>query len=127
MFGKPRLLSLSYVPLPPDRPDGSAWQEWLRRVGVLRPYGLADERLLQGDPAAVPVLVELLRSPDGQSQMAGAYGLSRVGSAAREAVPDLLTAFEADGSFDAARLAVARIDPDALAAYDRDHQQEERP
>jgi hypothetical protein len=114
-----RYLSLSYTPVPPDGLDGAVWEQWLRQLGVPLPFRPVDERLLRGDPAAVPVLIELLRSPEDQSRTAGAYGLGRVGPAAREAAPELLGAYAKNVTFDAARLSLRRIDPDALDAYER--------
>src|SRR4051812_41970013 len=52
-----------------------AWSdEWLGRVGIRLPDRPLDGRLLQGDPGAVPVLVELLRSRHIHTRRAAAYG-----------------------------------------------------
>ena len=54
--------------------------------------------------------------------MAAAYGLAEVGPEAREAVPDLLAAPAGDGLMAYyCRVALRRIEPGALAAFDRDH------
>src|SRR4051794_23549874 len=86
---------LYYIPAAP--PGGPAWWErWLGRAGVLVPAPPVDERLLRGDHRAVPVLVALLRRPESESRMAGAYGLAQVGPDARGAVPHLLAACAGD-------------------------------
>jgi hypothetical protein len=88
-----------------------------RRLG-----GRVDQSLLRGDPAAVAVLGELLARPEHPSRMAAAYGLRRVGPAARAAVPRLLAAVE-DEDDEVSFLAVQamfRVDPDALAAHSRE-------
>jgi WD40 repeat protein len=81
-------------------------------------YGTAPCRLeiLDGDPAAVPVLLSLLRDEDFRVRRVAAASLGRVGPPAREAVPALLEA--ADRDDDAflrgiARLAALAIDKEA--------------
>jgi hypothetical protein len=53
-----------------------------------------DLTLLNGDPAAVPVLLELLADPDPAIRADAAEGLGRVGPAAVSAVPALLAAVQ---------------------------------
>src|SRR5262249_27785148 len=62
------------------RPDTPLWREWLGRV-TGRPADTAinvdlreEMPLLRGDPAAVPVLAELLRDPDLKCRLIAAEG-----------------------------------------------------
>jgi len=50
--------------------------------------------LLEGEPAAVPVLSRLLSSRDPQARIMAAEGLEKIGEKARPAVPALLSALE---------------------------------
>jgi len=50
--------------------------------------------LLNGDPEAMPVLVELLQSPKTNVRMVAIEGLRRMGEQARPAVPALIAATE---------------------------------
>jgi hypothetical protein len=100
------------------------WEQWQLRLGVS-----SDEhshrrfRLLQGDPEAVPVLAELLRWPDPVVRLRAAGGLWWFRGDARLATPALMAALgdPNDRVREAAREALRHTDPEALAAYDRDH------
>jgi hypothetical protein len=70
----------------------SWWGRLLGEAGVPAPVPDPGYPLFGGDPVAVPVLVELLRSPDATARWAAADGLERVGPGARAAVPGLLEA-----------------------------------
>ncbi len=67
---------------------------WLRQVGFDSRNDQEDMPLLQGDPAAVPVLIQLLSSHDSQARLLAAEGLEKVGASARPAVPALLGALD---------------------------------
>jgi HEAT repeat protein len=100
------------------------WKEWLHNAGLAYPATDLEEALLllEGEPAAVPVLLDLLRSTDPVVRKAAAEGLGAVGGPARVATPRL-TPLLGDGDEPvrlAARAALKKIDPDALAAHDRD-------
>src|SRR5262249_21345135 len=78
-------------------PDSCApplpWEKWQLRLGLLRREQYHEKfQLLRGDPAAVPVLVELLRWPDLVVRERAAVGLGDAGAGARPAVPALLAA-----------------------------------
>jgi hypothetical protein len=108
----------------------SQWEKWQLQLGLFsRKRHRERFQLLLGDPAAVPVLVELLRCPDPVARERAADGLGCCGGDARESSHALVAALR-DGDRrvrGAARGALKRIDPDALAAYDREHPQEKRP
>jgi hypothetical protein len=81
---------------------GPSWKVWLADIGVPVP-GLAyqpdddvNKRLLGGDPAAVPVLLELRQHPEPVVRQVAALGLARVGTGHAAVVPALegLTADE---------------------------------
>jgi HEAT repeat protein len=79
---------------------------------------------LVGDPASIPVLSELLASPDAGNRVLATRCLQAVDRpGALPAVPALLPLLgdPDQGVREAAREALAAIDPDALAAYDRGH------
>jgi hypothetical protein len=112
---------------PLHRPGGS-WRAWLEWAGVPVPSD-ADARRMMADrlrdtPGACPVLLRLLRSPHAPVRRYAAYCLGD------QRPPDPQAArlglWEALGDPDPttrriARLAWKDIDPDALAAYDREH------
>src|SRR5205807_1668175 len=50
--------------------------------------------LLKGDPAALPVLVELLRVNDVKVRRIVARGLGKIGPAAKSSFPELLNVLE---------------------------------
>jgi len=70
--------------------------------------------LLDGDPAALPVLLELLHADSAKVRAVAAAGLGTVGPAAREAVPDLLQACQDEWEVELeARHSLKLIDPSA--------------
>jgi hypothetical protein len=79
-------------------------------------------------PDSVPVLAELLRSRDARNRELAAACLGDMGGAARPAVPALLAALSdpVDAVRELSRSALEDLDPGTLAAYDRDHPEEER-
>jgi hypothetical protein len=93
--------------LPKDYVVDYTTQYWL---DMQRP----DMPLLERDPEAVPVLLELLRRPEDGSRMVAAQGLGLFGPPARAAVPALLAA-RTDQGGEAGRWAewaLFRIDPE---------------
>jgi HEAT repeats len=79
------------------------WTLWSRREPtLLRSWFFKTEvedgdkkmSLLDGDPAAVPVLIELLGSRNAKARQIAAQGLEKVGDEARCAVPALLVAID---------------------------------
>jgi HEAT repeat protein len=76
--------------------------------------------LWNGDPAAVPVLIELLRDPTPGAGPQVADGLERIGPGAKAAVPALLelakTEDEPPGVYRPMAGALRKIDPEAAAA-----------
>jgi len=69
------------------------------------------------DPAAVPMLIELLEDADDQVRFAACNALAAIGPAARQAIPALLTMLGDSNVFYRrnASIALARIGPDAAA------------
>ena len=65
------------------------WTTWLGLLGIQAGHPQADLPLLGADPAAVPVLVELLASRDAQSRLIALQGLQYLGPKARAASPDV--------------------------------------
>jgi hypothetical protein len=74
------------------------WASWLEQVGMKLGKDRRDMPLLQGDPTAVPVLAELLLSPNPHARLIAAEGLERIGEAARPAVPALIRALDDEDS-----------------------------
>jgi hypothetical protein len=76
----------------------TVWVTWLSYIGIKAGEShrskagekLVDFPLLVGDPAAVPVLVELLGSREPQVRLIAAQGLWMIGEQALPAVPALL-------------------------------------
>src|SRR5205807_1766311 len=70
------------------------WEQWLSKLlPSSYPPDLGFHPPLQdGDPDAVPVLVELLRAPEVNVRILAVWGLKEVGSRARETIPALLAA-----------------------------------
>jgi HEAT repeat protein len=75
-------------------PPMSPWQQWLVRLGLLRPPLPAFVRLDQPDPGAVPVLTALLASNDAGTRAEAARILGRLGPPARPALRALLPCLE---------------------------------
>jgi HEAT repeat protein len=68
------------------------WVSWLAQVGIKTKDDRHTMPLLQGETAAVPILMELLASRDPHARLMAAEGLEKVGEEARPAVPSLLRA-----------------------------------
>jgi hypothetical protein len=64
----------------------------LQALGIQMAEERFDMPLLKGDPAALPVLTELLESTDSQVRLMAAEGLEQLGEKARPAIPALLRA-----------------------------------
>jgi len=97
------------------------WEDFLERYfDVMSQPTFASIILLQGDPAATPVLMELLASENYQFRLVAALGLSAIGPPAKAAVPALLQmAQESDyPSHSCARMALWKIDPQAFFEAD---------
>jgi hypothetical protein len=56
------------------------------------PGGAIASQLWEGDPEAIPVLIELLRDPDGGIRAQAAYALGCIGPKAKDAVLPLMEA-----------------------------------
>jgi HEAT repeat protein len=90
--------------LPDDNSSGQPktpawWEGWLpaQLNTMLADLGATgDPAVLKGDPAAVPVLTDLLRYPDVAERARATLGISRVGPPAKPAVPALLDALGDD-------------------------------
>jgi hypothetical protein len=96
------------------------WQGWLQKVGIEVHSGSGELPLLEGDPDALPVLVELLHSADPKGRRAAIQGLTALGAAAKEVIPDLVRALD-DPDHD------VRVDArQALKAVDADTAQREQ-
>ncbi|OAI46025.1 hypothetical protein AYO44_12140 [Planctomycetaceae bacterium SCGC AG-212-F19] len=80
-----------------------------------------DFALLQGDQAALPVLIQLLRDPSLQVRLVAADGLQRLGCEAEPAVATLLTLYDDPEGLvrRKVRLTLPFIDADAAAHADR--------
>ena len=75
----------------------SVWKKWLNLETDARwAERFSDHPLLQGDPAAVPVLVELLKDSDPEIRLIALEALCNTGTAAKAAVPVLLDALHDD-------------------------------
>jgi HEAT repeat protein len=102
------------------------WERWLVYAGINPDPTDEDMAGVFGDPAAVPVLLELLRRPELELRVYASYGLGAVGrkfpGAADAAIPSLADAFR-DGSHDVrreARAALQSIDPESAKRADED-------
>jgi hypothetical protein len=75
------------------------WKEWtaLLTSGERRPMFDLNPPLQDGDPNAVPVLIELLDAKEEHVRLLAARGLKRIGPRADVAVPELLAHLGADG------------------------------
>lgn len=65
-------------------------ERWLEWAGLRSDRYRYEHPLLHGDPAAIPVLMELLTSRDNDVRLVALEGLSKLGPQARCAVPALL-------------------------------------
>lgn len=70
------------------------WEGWLERLGMRPGRDRYNLPLLNGDPDAVAVLIELLSSRNSQTRLVAVQGLEKVGEPARACVPALLRAIE---------------------------------
>jgi hypothetical protein len=89
------------------------WEEWLAQVIPDSSQSKYAESLppLNGDPAAIPVLVELLQAPETDIRIMAVQALESLGSAAKDAIP-VLSVLDNDDDSDvrfAARRAIRRI------------------
>src|SRR5262249_49237401 len=100
--------------------DGPVRRDVARAILKIDPEAHAD---------ALPAVAGLLESPDNLLRGSVAGQLGRLGARARPAVPALLRRLADPDEFvrKDARVALQKIDPAALSAYDREHPQEERP
>src|SRR5262249_11691847 len=104
----------------PPRPFPWNWIDRLRRP-LGGKQGAEFDRLLQplleGDPAAVPVLIELLHQGDGGVRGTATQGLRAVGPAARDATLALARGLsDTEEVQEKSFQALAAIGPDAQAA-----------
>jgi hypothetical protein len=110
--------------------DHPPWLSWLGEFGLPLPERHRPwSALADGEADAVPVLAELVaRNPSKHFLFSFVY-LARLGAKARPAVPSLLRLLNDSDEITArtARGSLRCIDPAALAAYDREHPQEDRP
>jgi len=74
----------------------SKWEKWLSKVLPVsfQPKLDSPPPLQNGDPEAVPVLIELLQTPERNVRILAARGLETIGPPARPVVPVLLTLLE---------------------------------
>jgi hypothetical protein len=66
----------------------------LQELGIQTTEERFEMPLLKGDPAALPVLIELLESTDSQVRLMAAEGLEQLREKARPAIPALLHAID---------------------------------
>lgn len=120
-------LSQDYYLSGPEPTPIEEWLSWLlgskQKAGV---GGLGSEDfdrrfpVLGGDPAAVPVLVELLQYPDCKARREAAEGLRRIGPGAEEAVPALVEIAQTTPDYAlylCARWALSSIDPEGMKTF----------
>jgi HEAT repeat protein len=103
------------------RDDGVQQATYLAPAGVPAPRSekaLAAEALSRIGPPAVPMLVEALKSPDGDVRRQACAVLMRMGPDAKEAVPDLVMLLDDEDQElrKMAATALGRIGPDAAPA-----------
>jgi hypothetical protein len=97
------------------------WEDFLERYfDVMSQPTFASTALFHGDPAAAPVLMELLASDNPDFRMIAALGLREIGPPAKAAVPMLLqmTKYPDYASHSCARMALWKIDPQAFFEAD---------
>jgi hypothetical protein len=70
----------------------SSWERVRAAIGFSNPPGPLPWLLLEGDPAALPVLVELFGSPDPKARRVAIEGVRRIGDPAKGAAPLLVKA-----------------------------------
>ena len=92
----------------------SKWEGWLAEVipDTSQSKYAESLQLLNGDPAAIPVLVELLQAPETDIRIMAVQALESLGSAAKDAIP-VLSVLDNDDDRDvrlAARQAIRRIE-----------------
>ncbi len=92
------------------------WHEWVAVLGIrLDRYDRESLWLMRGDPAAVPVLLELLGDPKRSVRHAAIYGLAVVGNKSPDAVTAVESCVNDKDEFvqEFARYSLRRIDPKA--------------
>jgi hypothetical protein len=92
----------------------SKWEGWLAEVipDTSQSKYAESLQLLNGDPAAIPVLVELLQAPETDIRIMAVQAMERLGSEAQDAIP-ALSVLDNDDDSDvrlAARQAIRRIE-----------------
>jgi hypothetical protein len=112
-------LSIPELPPPPLAKD---WLERAMEYCGIRPFGSDEPRadeVLRGDPAAVPVLIELLRSDDPRARVWAAEALAKTRPPAKAAVPALEAAAREHARDFPGRVsaALARGSPEAAATF----------
>jgi hypothetical protein len=94
----------------------SRWEQWLSKIlpNSSQLSNRFDPPWEDGDPEAIPVLVELLKSPERHVRIIAAYGLEIIGPPARDAIPALLAMLLRDDDEDVATeawCAIESVDP----------------
>jgi hypothetical protein len=98
------------------KPPPSTWESFTSLLLGYPSMDTQDPSLTDGDPKALPVLVELIRSPHAKARWVAVSGLGALGRKAPEALPALMAAARDDGDEEVRLTAiweVRRIDPDA--------------
>jgi hypothetical protein len=97
----------------------SWWSQVSPTVGFPSKPSTEDLPLLDGDPGAIPVLLELLQASDPKVRMVAIEGFARMGDKAKPAVPALIKAMD-DEDFDVgcdAAIALMRLEEEAVLRW----------
>jgi hypothetical protein len=90
----------------------SRWEHWLSNF--LPKSSPSDDRFdppwKDGDPKAIPLLVELLQAPETCVRVIAASGLETIGPPARDAIPALLAVLRNDNDEDVANEAFSALE-----------------